>query len=42
MPSRALGKDICEGATAVDGEMEALFWAAHDVEAGVQEWLFSW
>lgn len=42
MPSWALGKDICEGATTVDGKMEASFWAAHDVEAGVQQWLFGW
>lgn len=39
MPSWALGKDVCEGATTVDGKMEAPFWVAHDGGAGVQWWL---
>lgn len=42
MPSRALGKDICEGATSVDGKMESPFWAAHGGGSGVQQYLFSW
>lgn len=42
MPSWALGKDICEGATAVDGKMESPFWAAHGGGSGVQQYLFSW
>lgn len=42
MPSWALGKDICKGAPAVNGKVEAPLGAAHDGAAGVQQLLFRW
>lgn len=37
MPPWALGKDVREGASPVDGKMEAPLGAAHGDEAGVQQ-----
>lgn len=42
MPPWALGKDICEGASTVDGKMEAPLRATHGDGAGVQQRLLSW
>lgn len=41
MPPWALGKDICEGASSVDGKMEAPLRATHGDGAGVQQRLLS-
>lgn len=41
MPPWALGKDICEGASSVDGKMEPPLWATHGDGAGVQQQLLS-